>query len=45
MSILIRNGTVVNASHEQRADVLCQAGKIVAVGPWICRAPADAVVD
>ena len=43
MSILIRNGTVVNASHEQRADVLCQDGKIVAVGVDLS-APADAVV-
>jgi dihydropyrimidinase len=32
MSIIIRGGTVVNASGEQRADVLISDGKIVDVG-------------
>ena len=30
--LLIRGGTVVNADREFRADVLCDGGKIVAVG-------------
>ena len=30
--LLIRGGTVVNADREFRADVLCEGGKIVAVG-------------
>ena len=30
--LLIRGGTVVNADREERADVLCMDGKIVAVG-------------
>ncbi len=33
MSILIRGGTVVTAEGEQRADVLIEGEKIVAVGP------------
>jgi dihydropyrimidinase len=32
MSILIRGGTVVNADREFQADVLCDDGKILAVG-------------
>ncbi|MFZ6863950.1 dihydropyrimidinase [Undibacterium sp. Ji67W] len=32
MSILIRGGVVVNADREFRADVLCDNGKIIAVG-------------
>lgn len=40
MSILIRGGTVVNADREFRADVLCQDGKIIAVGEHLS-APAD----
>jgi len=32
MSILIRGGVVVNADREFRADVLCDDGKIIAVG-------------
>ena len=31
-TVLIRGGTVVNADREQRADVLCADGVIVAVG-------------
>jgi dihydroorotase-like cyclic amidohydrolase len=31
-ALLIRGGTVVNADREFRADVLCDGGKIVAVG-------------
>ena len=33
MSVFIRGGTVVNADRAFRADVLCDGGKIVAVGP------------
>lgn len=45
MSILIRGGTVVNADREFRADVLCQDGKILAVGEHLS-APADtAIID
>ena len=32
MSLLIRGGTVVTASHEYRADVYCDGGLIVAIG-------------
>jgi len=42
-SILIRGGTVVNADHAFKADVLTQDGKIVAVGPDL-QAPAGATV-
>ncbi|KEA54012.1 phenylhydantoinase [Mangrovibacter sp. MFB070] len=31
-NVLIKGGTVVNADYQQRADVLCAGGKIVAVG-------------
>ena len=43
MTILVRGGTVVNADREFRADVLCQDGKIVAVGDKL-EAPAQAQV-
>src|SRR5580658_9446083 len=33
MTVLIRGGTVVTAEQSVRADVLCQDGLIVAVGP------------
>ncbi|MGL4527874.1 MAG: amidohydrolase family protein, partial [Aestuariivirga sp.] len=32
MTTLIRGGTVVNHDHSQRADVLVDGGKIVAIG-------------
>ena len=32
MAVLVRGGTVVNADRSFRADVLCDGGKIVAVG-------------
>ena len=42
-SILIRGGTVVNADHAFRADVLTEGGRIAAVGDAL-QAPAGAVV-
>jgi dihydropyrimidinase len=45
MTVLIRGGTVVNADASLRADVLCEAGLIRAIGPDL-RVPAGAeVVD
>ena len=43
MSLLIRGGTVVTATHEYRADVYCERGLIVAIGEGL-DAPADAEV-
>ncbi len=42
-NLLIRGGTVVNADCAFRADVLCQGGKIIAVGEGL-QAPAGATV-
>ena len=45
MSVVVRGGTVVNADRSFRADVLCEDGKIVAIGENI-DAPSNArVVD
>ena len=41
--LLIRGGTVVNADREFRADVLCEGGKIVALGSALA-APAGAEI-
>ena len=42
-TLVIRGGTVVNADREQRADVLCVDGRIVAVGEdAAAQAPAGA---
>ena len=42
-ALVIRGGTVVNADREQRADVLCVDGRIVAVGDGAAaQAPAGA---
>ena len=43
MALLIRNGTVVNADQTLKADVLCDGGKIVALGADL-PVPADAEV-
>jgi dihydropyrimidinase len=43
MTVLIKGGTVVNAEHSFRADVLCSDGLITAVGESI-DAPAGATV-
>ena len=42
-NLLLRGGTVVNADQAFRADVLCQDGRIVAVGEAL-QAPAGALV-
>ncbi len=42
-SLLIRGGTVVNADRAFRADVLCQDGRIVAVGEGLQAAGATVV--
>ena len=41
MAVLVRGGTVVNADRSFRADVLCDGGRIVAVGEGI-EAPTGA---
>ncbi len=48
MAVLVRGGTVVNGDGEVRADVLCDGGKVVRVGPDLSADPAVAgatVVD
>jgi dihydropyrimidinase len=42
-SLLIRGGTIVNADRAFRADVLCQDGRIVAVGEGLQAAGATVV--
>ena len=44
-SLLIRGGTVVNADREFRADVLCEGGKIVAVGTNLAPPAGCEVLD
>ena len=44
-SLLIRGGTVVNADRAFRADVLCQDGRIVAVGEGLSTPAGATVVD
>ncbi|HNP63252.1 MAG TPA: dihydropyrimidinase [Woeseiaceae bacterium] len=45
MSVLLRGGTVVNADRSQRADVLCDGSKIVAVGSDLDAPRGTTVVD
>ena len=45
MSLLIRNGTVVNADRSFAADVYCEAGKIVAVEPGLGASQGTEIVD
>ncbi|NML32353.1 dihydropyrimidinase [Paraburkholderia antibiotica] len=45
MSVLIRGGVVVNADGEARADVLCEQGKIVAVGAGLQAHGGVEVID
>jgi dihydropyrimidinase len=43
--ILIRGGTVINHDHSRRADVLVDAGRIVAVGEGLQPAAGAEVID
>ncbi|MCK5042359.1 MAG: amidohydrolase family protein, partial [Sphingomonadales bacterium] len=43
MSLIIRGGTIVNAHGSAKGDVLCDGGKIIAIGVDI-DAPSDAEV-
>lgn len=45
MALLVRGGTVVNADRSFRADVLCDGGKIVAVGEGLDAPTGAEVVD
>ena len=45
MSLFIRGGTVVNADRSERADVLCDGGKIVAVGNDLDAPKGASIVD
>jgi dihydropyrimidinase len=45
MTVLIKGGTVVNADHTQRADVLCKDGLIAAVGEGLDAPKGAAVID
>jgi len=45
MTVLIKGGTVVNADRSMRADVLCQDGKISAVGENLDAPKGTTVVD
>jgi dihydropyrimidinase len=45
MSLLIRNGTIVNADREFRADVLCEDGKITAIGSALAAPLGAEIID
>lgn len=45
MALLIKNGTVINADQTLKADVLCDNGKIVAVGPDLDIPAGTEVID
>ena len=45
MAVLVRGGTVVNADGSVRADVLCDAGRIAAVGPALDAPAGCEVID
>src|SRR6202451_4691771 len=45
MTLLIRGGTVVTAEQSTRADVLCQDGTIVALGPALEAPAGTEIVD
>ncbi|MFZ4115706.1 MAG: dihydropyrimidinase [Chthoniobacterales bacterium] len=45
MNIIIKGGTVVNANAEFRADVLCQEGRIVAVGEHLEAPAGSEIID
>jgi dihydropyrimidinase len=45
MALLVRGGTVVNADGSVRADVLCEEGRIVAIGPSLDVPAGAEIVD
>lgn len=45
MSTIIRNGTVVNADQTFRADIYCENGKIVAIGPDLDVPSSAEIID
>jgi len=45
MSLLIKNGTVINADRSLYADVLCDDGKVVAVEAGLSPSGIDMVID
>ena len=45
MALLVRGGTVVNADQSLRADVLCDQGKIIAVGEGLDAPTGAEIVD
>ncbi|HEY1931490.1 MAG TPA: dihydropyrimidinase [Acetobacteraceae bacterium] len=45
MSLLVRGGTVVTADQSVRADVLCQDGVIVAIGPGLDAPSGAEIID
>ena len=45
MSVLIKNGTIVNADQSFKADVLCADGKIQEIGSNISAPSGAEVVD
>ena len=45
MTTIIRGGTVVNADRAFRADVLCDGGKVVAVGEGLEAPPHAEAID
>ncbi len=45
MSLLVRGGTVVTADGSTRADVLCEGGRIAAIGPALDPPTGCEVVD
>ena len=44
MSLLIKNGTIISAVNEYKADILIEGGKIVAIGTELDDR-ADEIVD
>ena len=45
MALLIRGGTVVTAEETRRADVLCDGGRIVAVGEGLDAPRGAEIID
>lgn len=45
MGVLIKNATAVTDAERWQGDILCQEGKITALGPSLERAAGDEIVD